>query len=538
MLEARPYQAEALDALDAHLSSGKGTAPLVSIPTGGGKSLIIALAIQRWKAGFPPLRVMVLAHRKELVGQNSAELLGADPTCDMGIYSAGLNRRDTDNAIIYASIDSVYNKAGEFPPFDVIIIDEAHRIPLRGEGKYRNFLRECKRWNERLVIVGLTATPFRMEGPICHVDHILQEMVYEAHVSDLIADGYLCKLRSKLTECQPDLTNVRKSRGDYVVSSLSETMDNDATVRDAVRELVKHCDHFGRKAVVVFCIDVEHCKHISMELRRYGMEAPYVTAKTPARERDRIVEDFKAGKYRFLLNVNVYTEGFNAKRVDCVALLRPTLSKALYVQMVGRGLRLFPGKDYCMVLDFAHCIEEHGPIDAPDDREVRLKDCEECGDVFSALTGQCPNCGWKIPPGEKRQIEEESERERRLHEVQASNREILATPEWVDVDDVTVHLHRKEGSPDSLRLQYRSGVQVVSEWVCLDHPGFAGTKARQWWTTRALGPVPTVADAVGDMFLGQRIAERTKRILIAKSGKYWRIYDYELKFNNQQNQHD
>lgn len=533
MLEPRPYQAEALDALDKHLSSGVGTAPLVSIPTGGGKSLIIALAIQRWKAGFPPLRVMVLAHRKELVQQNSAELLGIDPGCDMGIYAAGLRRKDTDNSIVYASIDSVHNKAGEFPAFDVVIIDEAHRIPLKGEGKYRKFLSELKRWNERLVIVGLTATPFRMEGPICHKDHILQDLVYEAHVGDLIADGFLCKLRSKRAEHQPDLSGVRKTGGDYVVKALSETIDTDATVRDAVCELVKICDAENRRSVVVFCIDMEHCKHVSQELRKYGIHAPYVTGKTGSGERDRVAQDFIEGRTRFLLNINVYTEGFNAKRVDCVALLRPTLSKALYIQMVGRGLRLHASKTDCLVLDFAHCIEEHGPIDAPEDREVRLKACEDCGDTFSFAVGACPHCGWVIPPGEKRQVDEEIERERRAHEVHAANREILAVPEWVDVDDVTVHLHKKDGSPDSIRVQYRSGLQVVSEWICLEHEGYAGRNAALWWAKRGLGNVPTVSGALSDMFLGHRIAEKTKRIMIAKSGKYWRVLDFELQHKQQ-----
>lgn len=530
MLTPRPYQAESLDALDAHLRSDKGTSPCLAIPTGGGKSLIIALAIQRWRAGYTPLRVCVLAHRKELVQQNSAELLGIDPGCDLGVYASGLRRRDTDNAVIYASIDSVYDKAGHFAPFDVIIIDEAHRIPLKGEGKYRRFLSECKRFNQRCVIVGVTATPYRMEGPICHKDHILQELIYEANVGALINDGFLCKLRSTVGAAQPDLSGIRKSGGDYVVKALSETVDNDANVRDAVRELVQIADREERKAVVVFCIDMEHCKHVSQELRKYGIEAPYVTGKTGMRERDAIANGFIEGKYRFLLNINVYTEGFNAKRVDCVALLRPTLSRALYIQMVGRGLRLHPDKTDCLVLDFAHCIEEHGPIDAPDDTTVRLKTCDSCQNVFSAPTGQCPACGWEIPPGERREIEEDVERERRAHEIKASNRAILSVPEWVDVNDVTVNLHNKPGGTASLRVQYRCGIKMFSEWICLDHAGPAGKTAFLWWSKRGLGDVPTVSEALSDMFLGSRIAERTKRILIAKDGKYWKIHDHELQF--------
>ena len=179
MLQPRPYQKAALDALDKHLMSGSGISPCVAIPTGGGKSLVIALAIQRWRANYPQLRACVLQHRKELVQQNSEEMQGLDPSCPVGIYSAALDRRDTEQPVLYASIDSIYNKPGEFEPFNVIIVDEAHRIPLKGEGKYRKFIEECRRWNPKLVVVGVTATPYRMEGPICHKDHILQELIYD-----------------------------------------------------------------------------------------------------------------------------------------------------------------------------------------------------------------------------------------------------------------------------------------------------------------------------------------------------------------------
>lgn len=531
MLKPRPYQQEALDALDAHLRSDHKTAPCISIPTGGGKSLIIALAIQRWKANHPSLRVCVLAHRKELVQQNSDELRNIDPHCDLGVYAAGLQRRETENSILYASIDSIYKKAGELTPFDVILVDEAHRIPLRGDGKYRQFINECRRFNPKLVVVGFTATPYRMNGPICHRDHILQKLVYEADITQLINDGFLCMLRTKRSEHQPDLSKVRKAGGDYVTKSLSEEVGKSDTVALAVRELVATINAENRRSVVVFAIDIDHCKLISEELHKYGIQAPYVTAKTPARERDRKVEDFKLGRYRVLLNVNVYTEGFNAKSVDCVALLRPTLSKGMYIQMVGRGLRLHPNKTDCLVLDFANCIQEHGPINQPVDSEVRLHKCADCGDTFSYLVGKCPHCGWEIPPAERR-VAEAAERVRRLHNVSADDRSILSQGEqgtWLKVNSVICHRHRKPGKIDSLRVQYRCGRKTVSEWICLDHQGYALARAMDWWNKRGLGPLPSVDEATQNMFLGQAIAARTRRIAVKREGKFWSITDYDLQ---------
>ena len=529
-MHPRPYQQEALDALDAHLRSGKGTAPCVAIPTGGGKSLVIALAIKRWRANYPDLRVCVLQHRKELVEQNSDELRALDPHCPVGIYAAALNRRDTEHSILYASIDSIHNKSGELAPFDAIIIDEAHRIPLKGEGKYRKFIEGCRRWSPKLAIVGVTATPYRMEGPICHRDHILQELIYSASVADLINGGYLSPLRTKCSAQQPDLTGVRKVGGDYVAKALPEQLDNADVVGRAVKELVGIINAERRKSVVIFAIDIEHCRHVSEELQRYGIRAPFVTAKTSAAERDRIVQEFKSGRHRVLINVNVYTEGFNAKQVDCVALLRPTLSRGMYVQMVGRGLRLHPGKTDCLVLDFAHCIEEHGPIDAPEDRIVRMCKCQQCGDSFSHLVGQCPNCGWKIPPGKRQQIAEEVERERKMHQARAASSDILSRPEWLDVSEVRCHLRKQPSGPDALRVQYRCGVRSVSQIVYLDDqsgPGFSA--ARAWWNQLQLGPMPSVEQALQDMFLPQSIADRVASVLVALNGSRPTLMDYQIK---------
>ncbi|MFA5186722.1 MAG: DEAD/DEAH box helicase family protein, partial [Patescibacteria group bacterium] len=195
-MQPRPYQVEALEALHNHICT-KSTNPCVVIPTGGGKSALIAWAIQRWKQQAPWFRGIILAHRKELIEQNAAELYAFMPSSEIGVFSAGIGRRDYDASILFASIDSVYKKAGEFQPFDVIMVDEAHRIPPHGEGKYRTFIQGCKKFNPLLRVVGWTATPFRMGcGQICHRDHILNEICYEASVVSLIQDGYLCKLRS------------------------------------------------------------------------------------------------------------------------------------------------------------------------------------------------------------------------------------------------------------------------------------------------------------------------------------------------------
>jgi DNA repair protein RadD len=528
-MQLRPYQVETIEALHSHICN-KQTNPCVVLPTGAGKSVVMGAQIGRWHEQAPWVRGCVLAHRKELIEQNAAKLKALYPDLPVGIFSAGLGRKDYDSPILFASIDSIYNKSGEFPPFDFLFVDEAHRIPPNGEGKYRTFIQGCQRFNRELRVVGWTATPFRMNvGSICHKDHILNEVCYEAKVTDLIAAGYLSKLRSKVGEAQPDLASVkRNSGGDYINNSLAAATNKDHVVSAAVSEAVRIMRAENRQSVVFFCVNVEHCIKVHKELARLGVHAPYLTGKTKRDDRDKLVRDFKARRINAVCCVNVLTEGFDAPHVDCIVLLRPTLSAGLFSQMVGRGLRLSSGKDCCLVLDFANCIDEHGPIDLlGSDQRVVTATCAECRESFSRAIRKCPECGWEIPKREVERIEQ-AERKVRMHGDKASGRSILSCePETHKVDAVFVARHVKPGSPDSLKIQYRCGLSVFREWVCLDHPGYAGQKAQKWWQERlGRGPATSVNEALGDMFLSQKLLEWTKTITVRRNGKYFEVVGY------------
>ena len=530
MLKLRPYQGEAIERLNAHLA-GKPSNPCVVIPTGGGKSFIMAEAIRRWKEAYEPFRCIVLAHRKELVDQNSKEFIGLVGDGEVGVYSSGLGSRETGKPVTFAAIDSVYNKAGHFRPFDAIVVDEAHRIPIRGEGKYRTFIEECRHFNPNIRVIGFTATPFRLgAGPVCHKDYILNEIAYEANVGDLIRDGYLCPLRSKVSDSAPDLSDVRKTGGDYNGKQLADAVLRGDLVGRAVADALSHLNAEGRRSCVWFCVDVAHCQAVLSALQFHHESAVAVTGSTSNSDRDAAVEAFRAGRFRHILNVNVFTEGFNVKQVDAIVLLRPTLSRGLYIQMVGRGLRLHPDKPDCIVLDYAHCIETHGPIDAPYEGRVAVEVCDECREVFARGIRKCPKCGWEIP----RQVIEERERaeaERRMHEVRAAQLAILGSaPTEYPVSSVMVSRHEKAGVA-SLCVTYRCGIQTFREWICLDHAGYAREKAEKWWRMR-FGfdkSVPSVDEALQDMFLGTWIARATESITVRKSGKYNEIVSHKLR---------
>jgi len=533
-MKPRPYQQEAIDALDKHLRTRQDN-PCVVLPTGAGKSPVIAWALQRWKSAYPPLRAIILAHRTELVEQNAAEMEGISGE-KVGIYAASINRRDTNSAITYASIDSIAKRHGEIPNCDIIIVDEAHRIPAKGEGKYRSFIAAMLKRNPAMRVVGFTATPYRLGcGPICHKDHILNHVCYEANIANLIKDGYLCPLRAKTSEHTPDLSQVKRSNGDYQIADLAAATDK--VVVQAVAEIVGIINKANRKSVVVFCVNHEHCQHVSECFASHGIHAPTVTGKTPAEKRRQTVDDFRAGKTRVLCNINVYTEGFNVKQVDCVVLLRATQSSGLYAQMVGRGLRLHPQKSDCLVLDYGQNIETHGPLDQINGGEVRLAKCKPCNELFSHAVGACPSCGWTLPKREVERMEAE-EQERILHAARAAEVAILSTQEQLlDVDEVTISRHICKDAADKLRVSYRCGLQLVHEWLDLDGDNASKSKAQAWWAARFGWPeaqAMTVDDALGDMFTGQRIHNKTKSIITTKASGTTRIVRHNIKGQNEQ----
>ncbi|KKM91649.1 hypothetical protein LCGC14_1226380 [marine sediment metagenome] len=525
-LVPRPYQQAALDALYAHICEKK-TNPCIVLPTGSGKSACIAWSIQHWKEKCPWFRCCIVQHRKELIEQNVNETKAIYPDCDIGVYSAALNQREYDSSILFASIDSISHRAGQFAPWDVVMVDESHRIPFNGEGRYRTFIKESRKFNPDLRVIGWTATPFRMAGgQICGKDYILNEVCYEAKITDLINDGYLCQLRSKVGETQPELKGVkRNARGDYIIASLAKVTNHEALISRTVAEAARIIEAENRRSVVFFCVDIEHCQRVSYELRRHGINAPFVTSKTKSAERDHIARGFRSCRLRAICNVNVYTEGFNAPNIDCIVLLRPTLSPGLFSQMVGRGSRTCAAKLDCLILDFAGCIEEHGPVDLLGGVPVVVATCMECRESFSRAIRRCPACGWEIPKLEIEQLEIK-ERHRRLHGDKASKRSILSSmPETYKIDEVTLGRHRKKGSPDSIAVQYRSGIATFKEWICLDHEGFARKKALEWCGKRGID-CTCVSEVLQDMFASQLVKEWTKTITVIKKGQWFEIVDY------------
>jgi DNA repair protein RadD len=543
MIELRPYQHEAVQAVYDYLRHHDDN-PCVVIPTAGGKTPVMSTicrdAVVKWQG-----RVLILAHVKELLEQAADKLRAICPDVGFGVYSAGLKRRDTQHSVIIAGIQSVYKRACELDAFDLIIVDEAHLIQPDGEGMYRTFLAEAKVVNPRLRTIGLTATPFRLKsGMICGPDNILNAICYEIGVKELIRDGYLCPLVTKAGVQKADTSDLHVRAGEFIADEVESLMDRDELVESACGEIVEYTR--GRHAVLIFASGIKHAQHIQRVLREtHGVECGFVCGKTPAAERDETLARFRGvqsdGLFEreplgYLVNVNVLTTGFDAPNIDCVAVVRPTMSPGLWYQMLGRGFRLHPGKQNCLVLDFGNNALRHGPVDqsrvrengtnGSSDSEPPAKECPECHSLIAAGYSACPDCGHEFP-----------QRERANHDATASTEGVLSEQvvnERHPVREVMYSVHTKrgadEGAPKTMRVDYRIGLaRWVSEWVCFEHQGYARWKAEQWWLARSNDPIPGTAQRAVDIANGGGVCW-TESIVVRSSPDeaVERIVDYEL----------
>ena len=364
MLQLRPYQREAVDAIPAWFASNDGN-PLVVIPTAGGKSLIIATFIRETLEAWPDTKILVVTHVKELIEQNCAELIGFWPQAPAGIYSAGLNKREHKAQVLFCGIQSIHSKANLLQRVDLILIDEAHLVPRNTETMYGKFLGQLKQINPYIKIVGFTATPYRLTEGLLHEGPgaMFAGIAYEASVLDLINQGYLCRPTSRKAQRQIDTRGVKTVGGEFAAGQLEAVALNPDTVEAIVDEII--AASADRKGWLIFGCGVKHCEAMHATLTKRGIACGVIFGDTPPTERAKIIADFKAQKLRALCSMGVLTTGFNARHVDLIAIARPTKSVGLYIQIVGRGTRLHPDKTDCLILDFGGNITRHGPIDQP-----------------------------------------------------------------------------------------------------------------------------------------------------------------------------
>ena len=442
--------------------------------------------------------------------------------------------------MICAGIQSVYRKAYSLGRRELILIDEAHLTSDDDDTMYGQFLADIKVGNPTQRVIGLTATPFRTgTGPLCGRNRLFQRICHESFTGDLISEGYLCEITNRPATATIDTSGIKLRGGEFIEQDAQRAFDTTDNVSAACVEIVAKCH--DRHSVLVFSAGVGHAEHIVATLNNMTTDAVgLITGETFPMERSATLADFKAGRLRWLVNCDVLTTGFDAPCIDAICVLRATMSPGLFAQIVGRGLRKHESVTNCLVLDFGENIKRHGSLDDPKygrasaafggspeepaENNGRGKECPNCGQDVAARSAECGDCGFVFPVKHEATADTESEITGK------------ALPRTLNVTRVTWAKHTKRGGGDALptlRIDYDCTQgegfmkETVSEWVCIEHTGYAQTKAGLWWEARSKTYCPqTVADAITMLYAN--VCRHPATITTEMDGKYFRIKSVEF----------
>ncbi len=388
MYALRPYQADSVKAV-IHYFRKHSTPAVIVLPTGAGKSLVIA-ELARLAKG----RVLVLAHVKELVEQNHAKYEGYG--LKGAIFSAGLGRKETDQQVVFASVQSVVRNLDSFKnQFSLLVIDECHRVPDDKNSSYQKVITHLRELNPGIKVLGLTATPYRLGMGWIYQYHtrgqvrteesrFFRDCIFELPIRYLLDENFLTPARMMdAPVLSYDFSQLKPANtGRYKEAEMDMVIDK---AKRATPQIVEQIIQYARerKGVMIFAATVRHAQEIHGLLPEG--ETAIVIGDTPTPERDAIIQAFKNREIKYLVNVSVLTTGFDAPHVDLIAILRPTESVSLYQQIVGRGLRLSEGKNECLVLDYAgNCYDLYQP-------EVGDPKPDSTSEI---ITIPCPACGF------------------------------------------------------------------------------------------------------------------------------------------------
>ncbi|KAL4892477.1 P-loop containing nucleoside triphosphate hydrolase protein [Aspergillus ambiguus] len=373
----RDYQEECIQAVLNHIFQGHQRLG-ISLATGAGKTVIFTQLIGR----IPPRnssadKTLIVVHRRELVDQAEQHCRRAHPDRTISI-EMGNSKADVSSDIIIASIRSLTSKdrIARFDPsrFKLILVDEAHHIVAR---TYRDMLEyfglddkdkrkrqlqldqdqeltpslgdvQGEQRKDRPILVGVSATFSRADG--LQLGAAIDHIVYHKDYMDMIDEKWLANAVFTTVRSEADLSRVRKDRfGDFALKSLSHAVNTPRSNEITVRAWLANAA--GRKSTLVFCVDIDHTRQLTEAFRAAGIDARYITSNTPRDVRDAQLRAFRAHHFPILLNCGLFTEGTDIPNIDCVLLARPTRSRNLLIQMIGRGLRLHPGKHDCHIID-------------------------------------------------------------------------------------------------------------------------------------------------------------------------------------------
>lgn len=525
-MKLRDYQQRTIDQLYAWFRRGNKGNPVVVLPTGAGKSLIIAALCKDALTQWPDTRVLMLTHVKELIEQNAHKMRKLWPNAPMGIYSASIGQRDLTEPITFAGVQSVAKKADEIGHVDLVLIDECHLLNNKKQGNYRRLLSDLAAINPHLRVIGLTASPYRLgQGMLTEGDEALfSDIIEPVSIEELIAKGYLSVLRSKVTDTEIDVSGVHKRGGEFIASELEQSVDTSPLNLSVSAEIVRR--GAGCKSWLVFCVGISHAENLRDCIRAHGISCETVHGGMTKKQREQVLADFTSGRLQCVTNCNVLTTGFDHPDLDLIAMARPTASPGLYQQMIGRGLRVKSHTDHCLVLDFAGNIARHGPVTnirpprkkgEREGGEAPVKVCDQCQEIVHPSVMVCPCCGFEWPAREP---------DLKLRDDDIMGEKATECP----IDSWRWDVHKSRAGNEMIRITYYPRAlneAPIKEYLPLLNPGVAGVKASRDLYSIAHGAGVRL-DPLWDLSdLAQEMSQAPKpsRLAFFRDGKFHRITD-------------
>lgn len=383
-VQLRPYQQEALESIENFYAKGVNK-QLVVLPTGAGKTVIFTHLPKQLNNALP---MLILAHREELLVQAKEKLSWSNPELTVEIEQAENHAGYVD--VVVASVPTLGREASEritkFPKdyFKTIVIDEAHHAAAP---TYRRILD----YFSNPFTLGVTATPQRSDNT--RLTDVFDEIVYYKTIVDLIQEGWLSRLVGYRIKTDTDISEVQTREGDYIASQLEDTINTPQRNALIVASYMEIC---STSKAIAFCAGVEHAHDLASSFTSANIAAEVIVGTTSSEQRQAILARFASGQTRVLVNVGVLTEGFDEPSVEAIILARPTRSTLLYTQIVGRGTRLFEGKEHCKVLDFADTTKGKKPLGLPSllglppDFDLNGQDLVDVASDYKKLEQFCP----------------------------------------------------------------------------------------------------------------------------------------------------
>lgn len=527
-MQLRDYQERAIKQLYDWFSDNKVGNPVLNMPGGSGKSVVIASIARDALMNWPETKLLMLVSSKELVEQNMKKLLQIWPGAPMGVCSASLGRKELGEPITYAGIGSVAKRANDIGHIDLCLIDEVHMCSTNDEGMYRKLIADLLVINPKMRIVGFSASPYRLGHGMINEGSaaIFKDILEPVSIEELVYKKHLVPLKSKVTKHKLDASGVHKRGGEFVASEMEARFNTNSNNTALAEEVIARCA--DRRHWLVFCSGRKHAEDLSRIFKELGVSADYLATPIAKAEREKKLAEFESGRTRVLCNVGILTTGYDFPALDCIVFARSTMSPGLYLQMAVRGMRPCPEaqKKDCLVLDFAGVVETHGPITAvrPPKKagdgggEPPVKVCEECGELCHPKVKECPSCGFVFPPPPPKKWK-------------LSEADIMGI-EGVEMS-VTgwrwrVHTSRASGK-DMLAVTYYGALSdpPITEYITFGYEGYAGQKAAKQLAAmassagiRGAGMLPqTLADIAADM----NAAWPPKMIEYRMDGKYYRV---------------